>query len=117
MYECIVTVAELKALLGIGENEYSRWDNLKNEVIKVCQQALKEKTDICFTYEPYARSGRGGRIHALRFTITKNADYKNQLNLEKFIDAKIIEDIKQEAQQEQELALDVSCRNSVVGQA
>jgi len=112
--ERITTVAELKASLGIGENEYPRWDSFNKDVIKVCQTALKEKTDICFTYEPYARSGRGGRIQALRFTIAKNADYKNPLKLEEFICAKVIEGIKQgqeqgqEAEQENGSALETS---------
>ena len=104
--EHIVTVAGLKALLGIGEKEYPEFSDFKKDVLKVCQRALKEKTDITFTYEPHVRSGRGGRIQSLRFVISKNQDYKCQLNLEEFLGADIIAKIKQET--EPESTLDVS---------
>jgi len=92
----IISVIELKSLLGIDEKEYLKFNDFKKGVLNACQQALKEKTDIYFTYEPYARSGRGGRIQSLRFTIAKNVDYKNLIKLEEFIEAGIIENIKQE---------------------
>jgi len=74
--ERIITLNELKALLGIGEKEYPRWNNFRTWVLDACQKALKNKTDISFTYEPYAKSGRGGAIQSLRFTISKNTEYK-----------------------------------------
>jgi len=99
--ERIITVGELKALLGIKEKEYLKFNDFKRFVLNACQTALKEKTDICFTYEPYARSGRGGRIQALRFVIAKNVDYKDRIRLKDFIGAKIIERVRQEEGPEQ----------------
>ena len=100
--ERILAVTELKALLGIEKNEYPRWNNLKHWVLDACQKALKEKTDITYTYEPYIRGGRGGKIQSLRFTITKNTGYKCQLNLDEFLGAETLERIRQEgAKQEQ----------------
>jgi len=107
--ERIISVADLKALLGIEEMEYSRYGDFKNRVLNACQKALKEKTDIEFTYKPYSRIGKGGRIQTLRFTITKNAEYTNQLNLEEFLGASTIESIRQEnVEAEREPASDVT---------
>jgi len=74
--ERIIALTDLKALLGIEENEYPRWNNFRTRVLDACQKALKAKTDISFTYEPYAKSGRGGGIQSLRFTISKNTEYQ-----------------------------------------
>ena len=93
--ERVLSVSEIKTLLGIEENEYPRWNNFKLRVLDACQQALKEKTDICFTYEPYSRSGRGGKIQTLRFVITKNSSHVDKLNLEKFVDSEILDIAKQ----------------------
>ena len=49
-----------------------------------CQQALKETTDICFTYER-GKVGRGGKWLSVVFYIQKNDDYIDQLTLEEFI--------------------------------
>ena len=105
--ERVISLADLKALLGIGEDEYPRWDNFRLRVLNACQKAIKEKTDICFTCEPYTKSGRGGKIQSLRFTITKNADYKCQLNLDEFLGVGAMERIKRESA-EQEPEPDVS---------
>ena len=94
--ERIISVVELKSLLGIGEKEYAAFYDLKKRVLNACQKALKQKTDISFTYEPYARGGKGGKIQSLRFVIIKNEEYVNKINLEGFIDTKVIESIKQE---------------------
>ena len=107
----IIAVDELKALLGIEEKEYPRWNNFRARVLDACQKALKEKTDIAYSYEPYVKSGRGGKITALRFTITKNADYKCQLNLDEFLGAETLERIKRESAaqgQKQQPAPDIS---------
>jgi len=100
--ERIISVDELKALLGISRKEYPRWNNFRARVLNSCQAALEAKTDISFTYEVYKRGGRGGKIESLRFRITKNDNYVNQLNLEELLGTKVIEDIKQEP-------LDASC--------
>jgi len=94
--ERIISVTELREMLGIEKNEYQKFNDFKRFVLNACQKALEAKTDICYTYEPYARSGRGGRIQSLRFTITKNAGYTNQLKLDEFIGMEVIERIRRE---------------------
>jgi hypothetical protein len=80
-----LTITELRELLGIDPNEYPRWDNFKMRVLDSCQQALKESTDICFTYER-GKSGQGGKWLSIVFHIEKNEEYIDQLSLEEFID-------------------------------
>lgn len=80
-----IAVDELRELLGISPNEYSdRWNNFKTRVLDSCQQALKEMTDICFTYER-GKTGKGGKWLTIVFYIQKNEDYTDQLTLDKFI--------------------------------
>ena len=81
-----LTVIELRELLGIDANEYTdRWDNFKKKVLDSCQQALKENTDICFTYER-GKTGKGGKWLSVIFHIEKNAGYKDPLSLNKFLE-------------------------------
>jgi hypothetical protein len=80
-----LSVQELRELLGISKNEYPRWNNFKARVLDSCQQALKESTDICFTYER-GKSGRGGKWLTIVFYIKKNEDYVDQLSLDEFIE-------------------------------
>lgn len=80
-------INELRELLGIGKNEYvdrTGWSNFKIRVLDSCQQSLKENTDICYTYER-GRTGKGGKWLTIIFHITKNADYKDPLALDEFI--------------------------------
>lgn len=84
--ERIVTVAELKELLGIDKKDYARYNNFRLEVLDVCQRALVENTDITFTYEPTGKRGRGGKVISLKFTIQKNENHVDRLSLEEFID-------------------------------
>ena len=83
-----LTVTELRDLLGIDKNEYSGrtgWSDFKKKVLDSCQQALKEITDICYTYER-GRVGKGGKWLTIIFTIFKNENYIDQLTLEEFIE-------------------------------
>jgi len=105
--ERIISVEELKMLLSIKENEYQKFNDFKKGVLNACQKALKAKTDIYFTYEPHARGGLGGKIQSLRFSIVKNKNYKNQLNLEEIFGTEVMEKIKQE-EQEHKQSIDVS---------
>jgi len=82
----VLKVEELKELLGIKKNEYPRFDNFKTRVLDACQQALKEHTDIKFTYEPHGKTGVGGKVFNLKFNIEKNEDYVDQITLAMFID-------------------------------
>lgn len=78
-------IAELRSLLGISATEYNdRFDNFRRKVLDSCQQALKETTDICFTYER-GKVGKGGKWLTIIFHIRKNEDYIDQLTLSEFI--------------------------------
>jgi plasmid replication initiation protein len=88
----VLGVEELKELLGIDKKEYGdRFDNFKKKVLDACRQALRETTDIKFTYEPYGKRGKGGKILFLKFTIETNTDYVDQLTLFEFIEEKRLE--------------------------
>jgi plasmid replication initiation protein len=82
----VLDIDELKSLLGIGKNEYPRFGDLRKWVIDACQQALFEYTDLKFTYEPYGKKGKGGKILFLKFFIEKNENYIDQLTLSEFIE-------------------------------
>lgn len=84
----VLPVTELRELLGIGKNEYSGrtgWSDFKKYVLDSCQKALKENTDICYTYER-GKTGAGGKWLTIIFHIKKNENYKDPLTLEEFID-------------------------------
>ena len=81
----VLAIDELKELIGIGKDEYPLFNNLKQWVLNSCQQALAANSDITFTYEPYGKRGRGGKIFFLKFTIQKNENYNGQLTLDEFI--------------------------------
>ena len=76
-----IEVKELQELLGVN---YTRWDRFKAKVLDSCQQALKDTTDICFTYER-GKTGTGGKWLTIIFHISKNTDYVDQLTLFEFI--------------------------------
>ena len=83
-----LTIQELRELLGVGKNEYSDrtgWSNFKKKVLDSCQQALKETTDICYTYER-GKVGKGGKWLSVVFHIKKNTEYVDQLTLDEFIE-------------------------------
>lgn len=82
--ERTIYLSELRKLIGIELNEYSRWDNFKTRVLDVCQEALSQNTDIEFTYEP-CKKGKGGKILELKFKIFKNNNYIDKLTLDEFI--------------------------------
>jgi len=79
-----LSVSDLRELLGIAPTEYPRWDRFRDRVLDSCQQALKETTDICFTYER-GKTGAGGKWLTIVFHIYKNTDYVDQLTLFEFI--------------------------------
>ena len=79
-----LSVSDLRELLGIAPNEYPRWNNFKARVLDSCQQALKETTDICYTYER-GKTGAGGKWLTIIFHISKNKDYVDQLTLWEFV--------------------------------
>jgi len=74
----ILSVEELRSQLGINENEYPRFNNFKQWVLDPCQEALTKYTDIKFSYKPYGKKGKGGKVLALQFTILKNEAYTDK---------------------------------------
>ena len=96
-----LTVSELRELLGIGMTEYTGrtgWSNFKKKVLDSCQQALKETTDICYTYER-GKTGKGGKWLSVIFHITKNKDYKEPLTLAEFIEEQPKESLREPAEE------------------
>lgn len=100
----VISIVDLKNLLGIEMQEYTRFNDFKRDVLEVCRKALTEYTDISFTYEPHGKKGRGGKILELKFTITKNKGYVDPLSLEKFIEMKV-EDVADGALGETDTAI------------
>ena len=95
-----IKVDDLRELLGIAPNEYPRWDRFKDRVIDSCQQALKQFTDICYTYER-GKAGTGGKWITIIFYISKNIEYDGQmtmleLDLQNYIDLDALKEPKPE---------------------
>jgi len=84
--ERILSVEDLRSLLGIRKDEYPRFGDFKTYVLNVCQKALAEHTDIKFTYESHGKKGKGGKVLSLKFIIEKNKDYTDQITLDMFIE-------------------------------
>ena len=76
----ILSIDRLKFYLGIEKTEYLRFGDFKTRVLNVCQNALEKNTDITFTYEPYEKRGKGGKILYLKFLIKKNDAYIDQIS-------------------------------------
>lgn len=88
----ILSVEELRNLLGLNKNEYSRFGDFRKWVLDACQQALYENTDLQFIYEPHGKRGKGGKILYIKFIINKNNDFTDQLTLSEFIEQKKVND-------------------------
>jgi plasmid replication initiation protein len=86
--ERVIDVETLRQYLGIEPDEYPRFGNFKTWVLDVCQKAMEEYTDIKFTYETAGKRGRGGKINSLKFTITHNENYVDQLSLSDYLNKK-----------------------------
>jgi len=82
----IMSIEELKRQIGIDQSKYNSYGDFKKRVLNACQQALQKNTDIAFTYEPYGKHGKGGKILYLKFLIKKNHEHTNQLSLSDFIE-------------------------------
>ena len=97
----VLGVDELKELLGIARDEYTLFKDFRVRVLDACQQALKESTDIKFTYKPYGKKGKGGKILFLKFIIEKNTEHVDQLTLYEFV-----EECRRETEDEQDEDVD-----------
>ena len=82
----VLSIIELKELLGIDKDDYNDYRDFRRCVVDVCQEALKKSTDISFSYEPYGKRGKGGKILFLKFIIQQNKCYTDQLSLLDFIE-------------------------------
>ena len=80
----VVSVDELKEQLGVNINDYPMYKEFKRNVLDFCKQALQDNTDINYTYIPHSKEGR--KIKELRFSIFKNKDFKDPLQLGDYID-------------------------------
>ena len=95
-----LSISELRELLGIAPNEYDRWERFRVRVLDSCQQALKQFTDICYTYER-GKTGTGGKWITIIFYISKNIEYDGQrtmfeLDLQNYIDLDALKEPKPE---------------------
>jgi len=83
--ERIISIDDLKELLGLNKSEYPSYNNFKRYVLDACQEALEKYTDIKFICEPTGKLGQGGKVYSLKFTILQNESL-DELSLEDFID-------------------------------
>lgn len=77
-------ISQLRFFLDIKDNQYigaDGFENFKKKVLKPCQKALKEKTDICFDFKR-GKTGRGGKWLSIIFTIYQNIAVKSQHQIE-----------------------------------
>ena len=72
-----IRVDDLQEMVGTS---YSRWERFKKNVLDSSQQALKETTDIAFTYER-GKTGTGGKWISIIFSITRNEPTDRQMVL------------------------------------
>ncbi|MGN1412037.1 MAG: replication initiation protein [Oscillospiraceae bacterium] len=87
----IITLDDLKSMLGIQNGKQEKYQDFRREVIEVCQVALEKYTDIKFDFEPIKK---GRKIYALKFNIVHNENFVDDLRLKEFIKPEDLEDIK-----------------------
>ena len=100
--ERIISIRSLKDLLGIDAKDYPRYTDFKMHVLEVCQKALEEYTDLKYEFEPAGKKGKGGKVLNIKFRISKNENYKDQLSLSEFIAQQDINSDEDEQDSEQE---------------
>lgn len=72
-----IRVDDLQEMVGTS---YSRWERFKKSVLDSSQKALKETTDIAFTYER-GKTGTGGKWISIIFNIMHNEPTDRQMVL------------------------------------
>ncbi|WP_027710074.1 replication initiation protein [Zooshikella ganghwensis] len=65
----IISIEELKEVLGISEEQYKKFADFKRYVLQKCQNELEEKTDLIFDFEPIKQ---GRKIAKLKLIIQAN---------------------------------------------
>lgn len=78
--ECEISVQELREKLGIAPDEYKRFGDFRTSVLSVCQKALNDSTDICFTYKR-GKVGARGTWLTIIFCIKPNPKNENKILL------------------------------------
>ena len=99
-----IEVSKLYDLLGVESGKYERWERFKTQILNGCQKALKETTDICYTYER-GKTGAGGKWLTIIFHIEHNADYSRQMFFDEFISDEIKALLQSEEQEPEQLEL------------
>lgn len=80
-----IKMSDLREYLGIYPDKYTQLCRFKERILDSCQKALKENTDISFTYE-HGKTGRGGKWLTIIFHISKNTPQNAPTHLDDFID-------------------------------
>lgn len=71
------SVNDLRDYFYIKKEEYIRYCDFNDKILKVCQKEINELTDIKFDYIGIRGKGRGGKIIAIEFTIRENSKNKS----------------------------------------
>lgn len=69
--ERTIKIKDLKKMLNIDPAAYPEYKIFARAVLKKCQKALKQNTDICFDFNAVGRPA-----HSVHFDIYENEDYK-----------------------------------------
>lgn len=78
----VLIIKELRQKLGILENEYPKYANLKQKVILQAQKEINEKTDISFDFEEIKDSRK---VASLKFIIHKKENKNSPSVPDKFL--------------------------------
>lgn len=70
--ERTISLIDLKRMLGVDGNAYPQYSIFARDVLKKCQKALKERTDLCFDFKAVGRPAK-----AVCFTIMANQAYQS----------------------------------------
>ncbi|MCL2411863.1 MAG: RepB family plasmid replication initiator protein, partial [Treponema sp.] len=90
----VVSIETLKKVLGIPEEKYAKsFASFNRDVLKVCQSVLAKYTDITFTYEPYGRRGRGGKVFFLKIYVNENKAFIPPSAISRFVELRNPEEI------------------------
>jgi len=72
----IINLSDLREFLGIKPEKHARWADFQRYVLKPCQRALKEHTDVSFEYKITGKIGK--KVDVLRFDISDNSPMLEQ---------------------------------------
>lgn len=95
--ERVISIEELKQMLGLKKTEYPVWADFKKRVLDTCQESLSAKTDLTYEYVPI-RTGR--KFTDIIFTILKNENYVDRLCLKEFLEPEVLSSYQEEEESE-----------------